>query len=344
MSVANSTNGLIKERRSNPSSMRFGAVTLAAVAALSAPLYSRGLAGTIATASNPLRVASIPTGLSITSISCPQARHCWAVGSTWRRNFALQWRGHAWVSMSVPVPKGQARGETAMSLSCIAMNNCWAVEGTDTDVDYGDGGSIASRDVLIHWNGRTWRVVPAPNPVAKSGGYTYVNDALQSVWCAAATLCWAVGYHDSGQLALRWNGKSWRRAIVPLSTVRVPDGSTGAADLDSVFCSGVADCWAVGRRPPCKEKARACRGEVDEVLYWNGKTWTQARLPRNGRSGSNLATVACASPRECGALGPMAERNQGLHWNGRRWSIIPAASRYLMTSFFTAVMERPEPW
>lgn len=265
------------------------------------------------------RATREPEGLMITSISCPRARHCWAVGSSWQHNVALRWRGSAWVSMPMPAPKAQVRGETAMSLSCPAMNDCWAVEGTDTDVDNGDGGSFVSRDAIIHWNGTAWVIEPAPNPTTKSQRYTFVNDAIQSVSCPAATLCWAVGYHDSGQLALRWNGRYWHREIVPLGTTRNPNVSTGAADLESVFCVSDRDCWAGGRRPRCEGKHRACHNEVDEVLHWTGGRWEQARLPKPTFNSETLTAVACASRRDCWAVGPAGQRNQGLHWNGRNW-------------------------
>jgi len=63
----------------------------------------------------------------------------------------------------------------------------------------------------MHWNGRVWRLVPAPDP----GGTSHIDvNQLQAVHCTSSARCWAVGFGQPNGanrlgVALRWNGTKW---------------------------------------------------------------------------------------------------------------------------------------
>src|SRR2546421_8709731 len=84
-----------------------------------------------------------------------------------------------------------------------------------------------------------WNVFPAPSTSAT------VSQALQSVACATASECWAVGsyYFDPNfnqTLIMRWDGRSW-------SIVSSPNTSPAQSNaLHSVACASPTQCWAVG--------------------------------------------------------------------------------------------------
>ncbi len=88
---------------------------------------------------------------------------------------------------------GPATSQVANSYSvlkgvyCTSASSCWAV---------GFQG-VAAHEVnrVLHWNGRTWYRVSAPNP---AGSGPDDESALAAVRCLTAKNCWAVGntYHN----------------------------------------------------------------------------------------------------------------------------------------------------
>ena len=94
---------------------------------------------------------------------------------------------------------------------CISLANCWAVG------DYVPSGAdtLATLNLALHWNGRTWSQVVTPDP----GGFAAGDDnELRALRCTSSTNCWAVGFSQTGiggpELgeALHWNGTSWSAA------------------------------------------------------------------------------------------------------------------------------------
>jgi hypothetical protein len=203
---------------------------------------------------------------------------------------------------------------------CTSTANCWAV---------GFQGSAMKPEVnrVLHWNGRSWYRVSAPNP----GGSTEDDESgLAAVRCLTAKNCWAVGhtYHNDIEKnqALHWNGKKW-------SVVRTPNPGGNKPGLSSqlfdVTCVTSSNCWAVGEfgNPSSSGKL------FNEVLHWNGKHWSQVHVvnPGGTKSGdiNELFSVRCGSARNCNAVGDYGryvapDRNEVLHWNGKRWSHVSA--------------------
>ncbi len=84
-----------------------------------------------------------------------------------------------------------------------------------------------------------------------------VNDNLNSVWMVDATHGWAVG--ESGASAY-WDGASWRKI----------ETGTGA-NLTSVSCATVTNCFAVGYTPGAPP--------VPTILHWDGLSWSPIPVP-----------------------------------------------------------------
>src|SRR5215475_12070306 len=93
--------------------------------------------------------------------------------------------------------------------------------------------------------------------------------------------------------------------------------------LQDVYCTATTNCWAVGFQGLTEH------AQVNQVLRWNGRAWRQVPTPNPGGSAADdesaLAAVRCVTARDCWAVGDTyhndIERNQALHWNGRRWSV-----------------------
>jgi hypothetical protein len=94
--------------------------------------------------------------------------------------------------------------------------------------------------------------------------------------------------------------------------------------LQSVYCTASTNCWAVGFQ---REDMHAT---LNRVLHWNGHHWSRVTTPNPAGSASDdeskLAAVRCLTARNCWAVGDTyhndTERNQALHWNGKRWSVV----------------------
>ncbi len=206
---------------------------------------------------------------------------------------------------------------------CTSRTSCWAVGAQD------GAGGVGLLNQAMHWNGTRWRNVSVPNPGGT--GADSVSE-LFAVRCVAAANCWAVGVHSSGgaQLneALHWNGTKWTAVPTPNPGGK---GNGKISELEDSTCVTSADCWAVGDFGSGTEGPTEQR--INQVLHWNGKKWTRLRVANPGgtRIGhvNTLSSVRCFSAADCIAVGDYGTtsasgvlRNQAMHWNGKKWSLV----------------------
>jgi hypothetical protein len=259
-------------------------------------------------------------------VRCIAAASCWAVGYYERHKIAqdeaLHWNGKKWSLTATPNPGGTLSGDfnSLSDVACTSPGNCWAAG------QYGnsgiDGEAIANQ--ALHWNGKKWSHVTTPNPAGDLSGH---ENVLDSVRCASARNCWAVGTYGSltggtenfSNEVLHWNGSKWSRVSAPN-----PAGTAGNDfnELQGLSCTSAADCWAVGAYG-------AAGTSFNEILHWNGKKWTrfpglQAASLGTSALGADetLTAVSCTSPKSCWAVGYYSggmDFNQALSWNGTVW-------------------------
>jgi hypothetical protein len=150
-----------------------------------------------------------PTGEALLGVSADATNDAWAVGFKGAngQTFAMHWNGSEWAEVATPnVTKGTNRLEAVLALS---PNNAWAVGFfTPANAD-----REPRRTLILHWDGKTWKVVPSPNVGPKS-------NPLSGLTANSANDIYAFGCHfaadGSGQfrtLILHWDGKSWK--VVP---------------------------------------------------------------------------------------------------------------------------------
>jgi hypothetical protein len=221
----------------------------------------------------------------------------------------------------VAIVVGAARGEAAGSLAgttggdqsparylggvaCVSATQCWAV-GAETP----PGGGF-EQSFIQSWNGNAW--VTAASPVAAE-----LTSGLESVACASASACWAVGEYLTaastyGGFIEQWNGAVW--------TLLTP--SYPGTPLQGVTCVSVTDCWAVGTVAP----AVAGQPTAGVIEQWNGSTWSVVVSASQGAPG--LEGVTCVSATDCWASGSGFE-----HWNGTSWTLY----KVLQTGPFSSV-------
>jgi hypothetical protein len=121
-----------------------------------------------------------------------------------------------------------------------------------------------------------------------------------------------------------------RGPSAPSPWVQVPSPNTGPNDNDLWSVSGrsAADIWAVGSLLP-SAKATIVRTLAE---HYNGTTWSIVRTPKTGPEASYLFGVATLPDGTAWATGTYTQasghtgRALTEHWNGHRWTIVPAAN------------------
>jgi hypothetical protein len=151
---------------------------------------------------------------------------------------------------------------------------------------------------------------------ASSGAVQSITDAaFTDVACPTAKHCVAVGYRNGAPMARRWNGRAWHSQTTP--------HRHGA--LSSVWCTGKANCLAVGHRTS---------GTTTRALAerWNGHRWQAVAAPDPPNSTStSLESITCRSARDCVSTGSYSDngnprRTLAEAWNGTSWTIVASAN------------------
>jgi hypothetical protein len=270
------------------------------------------------------------------AVRCTSASNCWAVGDAEKANSgdqdqALHWNGRKWFAVTTPTPAGVLSGDINFlsDVTCVSASNCWAAG------DYGEvmatmtGESEVLLNQVLHWNGKNWSLVPAPNPAGVSSNHASVLDAVR---CTSAANCWAAGVFGSvGVLSqatlhnemLHWNGKKWAKVTVPN-----PGGLAkgGFNELNGLACASAVNCWAAGLDGNFGVPKVQVR---NDILHWNGKKWSKQTAPNPGGGPSlddALFNITCSSARNCWAVGSQgnfvtgkATLNEALRWDGTKW-------------------------
>jgi hypothetical protein len=219
--------------------------------------------------------------LAVSAVTASSPTTGWAFGSdnsgsgSGRRPVAWQLTGSTWSQVRFPGWGNEMIGAAASS----SPTDAWA---------------FTSRNRAMHWNGRSWAVVPAfPARNITSA----VDFGSSDVWLFSAL------YPDGGGGHSTWHydGHAWTR--VPAAS-----GLQGAAAVSA------SDIWAYG-------------GAV--IGHWNGATWSKssvaAVLPRRTMyCGPVVTDLYAVSAADAWALGWQGCQDVGgravlLHYAGGRW-------------------------
>lgn len=200
----------------------------------------------------------------------------------------LRWNGKAWSIIEdyqAPLPGSG----NALIWNAIAFSN--PDDGWVVGYETSEGGGIAYGR---HWNGTLWET---PIRLPPSQDYYTAPPFLWDVVALEAQNIWAVGEGVSGGLTLHWDGSSWHNVPNPFSSLDL-----GRCWLYDISALAENNIWVAGIQLGTNDNGL--------VLQWNGREWSDTKLPETGWINSIL----------------MLSENNGwaggdelFHWNGHNW-------------------------
>jgi hypothetical protein len=209
-------------------------------------------------------------------VSCTSATTCLAVGEV--SGFAVSelWNGKTWNLMPALLKPGPAVFSTLNSVSCTSASQCMAV-GTWSD------SSNIQHTLAYLWNGSFWALQATQDP------FGAIFDTLNSVSCASATSCLAVGGNGKSPLYESWNGSTWAAGF------GITNNTTGAS-FAGASCLATTTCYAVG-----ENFNLAGEFTLANLINPTGLGVSFFTTPSPGKNISLLNAVSCPG-------GPRAER------------------------------------
>jgi len=170
--------------------------------------------------------------------TCPGAEECWTVGTRYSgardstpTGVIDRFDGRRWTPLTPP----EAAGVSLNGVDCVSSGDCLAVGNLQTS-------STTADAVGYRWDGHAWERISMLSPAGAAW------TALDSVRCASATQCVALGDYAAGTydpahfFSEGWNGRTW--AIEHLPSGKYELGSGTALYMGSCLDNG--DCLAVG--------------------------------------------------------------------------------------------------
>jgi hypothetical protein len=260
----------------------------------------------------------------LTSVVCPSADECTAVGSYTdqygnEQGMVVTGSGRSWTAVRAALPASAVvPGASLSAVACPEPASCVAV-GTY---------SGNTRGMVLVGSGTSWSASSAPLP---AGAAANPAATLQNVTCTSASgsasgsasACVAVGsYTDSkgntDGLLLAGHGAAWTAVRAPLPSGAAGKQGSPGAELASVACPSAGKCVAVGEYTDTV-------GDADVLLLaGHGSSWKAARapVPANGMTVGTqaqgpvappfLASITCPSASACVAVGAYPSRGLGM--------------------------------
>ena len=221
----------------------------------------------------------------------------WAVGSRGGYEpssmpLAAHWNGRR-LQVMRPFTPSSPHGELS-AVVAVARDDVWAV---------GIDGWGFGRPVVVHWNGRSWKVVPTPRQ-----GW---EGELSDIAAFSADDVWAIGELNASPerpLLMRWNGQRWR--VVDMRNV-----APKASGLSAIGGTSSGDVWAVGEQGL---DAVDLSGVSPLILHWDGRAWNDVAVPYGGEAIRGIA-VDAVSPHDVWTVyGSVVDNNSDVvaHWKG----------------------------
>jgi len=216
------------------------------------------------------------------------------------------WDGVRWTIVPSPVPAEHIEEEPEgtirlTAVTALAPNDAWVVGSYSR---LARPGTSTGQTLIQHWDGRSWTIVPSPNPSP------YANRLL-GVAAVSASDVWAVGTFDQENQTLieHWNGTAW-------SVVSSPSPGSGDNGLIGITPISASNVWAVGFQ---------AEGTRTLIEHWNGTAWSIVASPNPdaGSGNDGLTAVSAISATDVWAVGSSSNgKTLTEKWNGTKWTAV----------------------
>ena len=216
-------------------------------------------------------------GGSFSGVTARSGNDVWAVGGTDHELLAVHFDGHSWQRVQLP----RVKGASLADVTAVAANDVWAVGSV--------AGDPGPRAVVMHWDGRLWRVVDLRGAAPRSELVSIDSVSADDVWAFGYAGPWNYGYGYS-PIVLRWNGSRWTRVL--FSKGEYKDWAYGALDIapSGEVWMGVGEQSDAGGSPPV-------------FVRWSGPTHKARRSYDVPIQGPNVLDIAAVSRDEVWAVG-----------------------------------------
>jgi len=193
-------------------------------------------------------------------------------------------------------------------VAAVSPTDIWAVGNSQ------DATTANDQNLIEHWDGTAWSLVPTPNPTPGA------ND-LNDVAAVASNDVWAVGASNASGIdqptSLHWDGTAWTSVFTPA----VQGQPTVLNDVSAIDTSHV---WAVGEQ---YIPAYNIWNPLAEL--WIGPGWTIPPGTREGVGDNFLYGVAARAPTDVWAVGyfrqwlyqPSPRQVLIEHFDGNAWTV-----------------------
>jgi hypothetical protein len=148
------------------------------------------------------------------AVKTVSADDAWLAGNTYdnttgaERAFIQHWTGKRWQIVTLP---DLGDDFTLDSIDALGADDVWAA-GTD----YTGNDVHAENVLLLHWNGKSWKRLPAPATGEWTQRVSQVRAlARGDVWVAGWAKQAPAGDQIRRSLILHWNGRAWANSPTP---------------------------------------------------------------------------------------------------------------------------------
>jgi hypothetical protein len=143
-------------------------------------------------------------------------------------HYAARYNGHVWVKVQLPGVPGE--------VSALSASDIWVL-----GVTTASAAGANPKEILMHWNGKSWSTVAIPKVTPPAGATEYAG-GLAATGTADAWLEWDIEQGTAGAQTLyllHWNGSSWAKVKVAFPT----------SIVDYMTQDGHGGLWMVANGP-----------------------------------------------------------------------------------------------
>ena len=285
---------------------------------------------------------------TITGIGPAGPDDAWAVGAYMRPGsgkgwltLTEHWNGTRWARVPSPDPGVFFKVRPSNVLSAVAAvspRDVWAVGSwSQPALPFWEN----TRAILLHYNGRLWRTLIAPDPLGLPHDY-----ALDAIVARSARDIWVAGGYpttpSTGKLLIEhYNGRRWSIVTAPSPGISAGISSLSLGTGDAV--------WAVGSYNVVNSAGTVVTTRT-LILRWNGSAWRRVPSP-NPSASFNVLTGVSAVPgggawavgkyntSSPGASPVTPDRTLTLRWARGRWHAVASPDPGNAGNFLYGVLD-----